>query len=532
MSEETQDLKQSLERLLDVTSRRRWWVLSTFFIVTLSAIAAAFVIPAKYKSEATIVVEQQQVPDRYVTPTSTSDLLQALQAMTQEILSRSRLLQIISQFDLYPSQRKRMGPDELVEMMKKDIEIEPLLPSPERRSANAFKITFLGSSPATSRDVVSRLTSLFIVENLKAREVQAKGTTTFLENQLEAARAGLQLQEKRLRDFKMQHLGELPDEEKSNLQILSGLQMQLQNSMASLGRAHEQQVYLESLLAQYHSLSPKSEADPTAVGPTRIAAVEKELTDLRTKRAELLAHYTPQHPDVVNMNQQIAQTESLLESLKSKSQNSPAAPVTAASAIQISPDDDPAVAQIKSQLKANQVEIQNNMAAEKQLQSRIAEYQRRLSETPVREQEISDMMRDYTLAQQNYADLESKKTQAALATRLVQNQQGEQFRIVDPASLPTRPFIPDRRKFAAVGCILGLVLGVVAAWASEAKDTSFHSEKEASQLLALPIVFGVPLFLTPREERRASRKRVWEWVSGSVLVTAVLLVEVIIFLRG
>ncbi len=532
MPEETEDLKQSLDRVLGILKRRRWWILTTSCCVTLATVLVSFVMPAQYKSEATILVEQQQVPERYVTPTSTSDLIQALQAMTQDILSRSRLLQIISEFDLYSAEKKRMGPDELVEMMRKNIEIEPLEPDPVRRSVNAFKISYVGSKPTTSQDVVSRLTSLFIVENLRTREDQAKGTTSFLEGQLAAAQAGLQEQEKRLRDFKMQHLGELPQEQQGNLQILSGLQMQLQNTQAALGRTHEQQVYLESLLAQYRSLTPKTGGDPNAMGSARVAVVERQLTDLRTKRAELVAHYTPEHPDVVNIDRQITQTEALLETLKKNQKNAPADGGTNAAALQINEDDDPAVAQLKSQLKANQVEVANLTAEQKQLQARIGEYQRRLNDTPVREQELSDLLRDYTLSQQNYADLESKKTQSTLATRLIQNQQGEQFRIVDPASLPSRPFSPDRRKLGMVGAGLGLFLGVGLAMALEVKDTSFRSEKEVNQLLALPFVLGVPVLLTASEESRRSRTRILEWIAGSFLVTVVLMVEAFVLLRG
>jgi polysaccharide chain length determinant protein (PEP-CTERM system associated) len=530
--EETDDLKQTLVRVFGIVQRRRWWILSTFCCVTLATVLVSFVMPAQYKSEATIIVEQQQVPEKYVTPTSTSDLLQALQAMTQDILSRTRLLQIINEFELYPAERKRLGPDEVVQLMRKSIEIEPLVSSQERRSANAFKISFVGTSPALARDVVSRLTSLFIVENLKTREEQAKGTTSFLEDQLAAAQANLQEQEKRLRDFKMQHLGELPQEQQGNLQILSGLQMQLQNTMAALGRAHEQQVYLESLLAQYRSLTPRAGLNPNQPGPNRIAAVEKQLTDLRTQRAALVAHYTPEHPDVVNIDRQIAQTEALLESLKKNQKDAPADQSTDAAALQITQEDDPAVAHLKSQFKALQVEIANLTAAQKQLQARIGEYQRRLSETPVREQELSDILRDYTLSQQNYADLESKKTQSALATRLVQNQQGEQFRIVDAASLPTRPSSPDRRKLGLMGAGLGLFLGVGLAMAAELKDTSFRSEKEVSQLLSLPFVLGVPLLLSPTEELRRSRIRIVEWAGSSFLVTVVLLVEAFVVWRG
>jgi len=510
--------------------RRRWWILSTFGLVALCTVFLSYVLPTEYRSEATILVEQQQVPERYVTPTTTTDLLQMLQPMTQDILSRARLLQIINDLHLYSSEKKRLGPDELVQMMRKGIEIEPLVADTERRKANAFKISYVGGDSESTQKVVSRLTSLFIEENLYTLQRQANGTTGFLEDHLNEARTSLEEQEKRLRDFKMQYLGELPQEQQQNLQILSGLQMQLQATEASVGRSRQQQVYLESLLAQYRSLGPKVGTDPNVPSANRIPAVEKSLIDLRAKRAELVAHYTPEHPDVVNLDRQIAQAQDLLDLLKKNQKNMPVeSPKDAA---QISDTDDPAVAQLKSQLKANQVEISNAMTEERQLQGRIADYQRRLNQTPIREQQLADLQRDYDLSQKNYADLESKRTQSALATSLVQNQQGEQFRIVDPASFPTRPFSPDRRKMGLMGAVLGLALGAALALALEMKETVFRTDKEVSRLFSLPFVMGVPLLLSPAEENHRARTRKLEWAGGSLLVTAVLVLEVFVLWRG
>ena len=532
MAEETQDLKQTLDRALQVAERRRWWILSTFCSVTLVAILASFLLPAKYRSEATILVEEQQVPERYVIPTSTADLLQSLEAMTQDILSRTRLLQIIDELNLYGAEKKYLGPDELVLLMRKNILIEPLVQYPEKRGANAFKISFAGDNPVTTQQVVDRLSSLFISENLRTREQQATGTTNFLEDQLAAAQADLQEQEERLRDFKMQHLGELPEEQAGNLQILAGLQMQLQNTMAAVSRAREQQVYLESLLAQYRNLAPKAGADPNQLGGDRVAAVEKQLTDLRTQRAALVAHYTTEHPDVVNIDRQITQTEALLDLVKKNQKNSTVGAGTESTSVQITDEDDAAVAQLKSQLKVNQMEIVNGAAAEKELQGRVAEYQRRLNLTPVREQELSEVLRNYTVSKQNYADLESKKTQSELSARLEKNQQGQQLRIVDVANFPTKPFSPDRPKMGLVGAFLGILLGIGVAAALELNDTSLRSEKEVSQSFPLPFVFGVPLLFSPTEERIRARRRILEWVGGSFLVTGVLVVELLVFLRG
>lgn len=532
MAEETEELRESLISVWQVVRRRRWWILASFGFVSMTAVLLSYVLPAQYRSEATIVVEQQQVPERYVTPTTTTDLIQALQPMTQKILSRARLLSIIDDLGLYSSERKRLGPDEIVDLMRKNVTIEPQVADPERRKANAFKIAYVGSGARTTQEVVSRLTSLFIEGNLKTREQQAAGTTSFLEDQLTTARARLEEQERKLRDFKMEHLGELPQEQQGNLQILSGLQMQLENTENALGRARQQQVYLESLLAQYRSLGQKTGPEPNPAGTNRISTVEKQLTDLRTKRAELLAHYTPEHPDVVNINHQIAQTQDLLDLLRKGQKSAPADAVTDASAVQITEGDDPAVAQLKSQLKANQVEIANAMSEGKQLQTRITEYQRRLNQTPVREQQLADLQRDYNLSKKNYEDLESKRTESALATRLEQSQQGQQFSIVDPASYPLKPFSPDRRKFGMMGAGLGLALGLALAAVLEMKDTVLHSDKEASRMLNLPFVLGVPLLATPAEERQQARIRRMEWVGGSLLVTAVLVLEVIVLIRG
>jgi len=531
--EETEDLKQTLDRAFAIVQRRRWWILPTFSFVTLAAIAVSYLLPAQYKSEATILVEQQQVPERYVTPTTTTDLIQILQPMSQEVLKRERLLRMIDELGLYPSEKKQLGPDELVQLMRKNIEIEPLVANSENRKANLFKITYVGNNPHVAQDVVSRLTSSFVEENLKNLELQANGTTTFLGDQLNSARTSLEEQEKQIRDFKMQHLGEMPSDQPSNLQILSGLQSQMQNTEATLGRARQQQVYLESLLAQYRSLVPKSSGEPNATSANRIAMVEKQLTDLRTKRAALVAQYTPEHPDVVSIDRQISQTQALLDLLRKNQKTAAASDAnTEEAVVQMSDGDDPAVVQLKSQLRANQMEIDNAVAEQKQLQVRIAEYQRRLNQTPIREVQLAELQRDYNLSQQNYAGLESKRTESALAARLVQNQQGEQFRIVDGASLPTRPSSPDRRKLSLMGAGLGLFLGACIALALEIKNTSFRSEKEVSQLMALPFVLGVPLLLTASEERRHARTRILEWVSGSSLVTAVLIAETLVLLRG
>src|SRR6516225_298909 len=265
MFEGSEELQRNLDGYYRLIVRRRWWVLLTTSGVFLGTVGLSFLLPNQYLSEATIIVEQQQVPERYVTPTSTSDLSSALQAMTQDVLSRTRLLRIIDEFGLYEKQRKRFVAEELVDLMRKNIEIKPLEGDPQRRNVNSFRISFDADAPRLAQEVTSRLTTLFIEQNLKTREQQAVGTTAFLGSQLEAAREELRKQEKRLRDFKMEYLGELPEQQQGNLQILAGLRTELQNTVTALGRAQEQRLYIDSLLNQYKRLSAGSREVPESL---------------------------------------------------------------------------------------------------------------------------------------------------------------------------------------------------------------------------------------------------------------------------
>ena len=532
MPNNTPELSENLDKFIGIALRRRWWFLTAACLVAIGAVVVSFLIPDRYKSEATILVEQQQVPERYVVPNSTTNLDQVLQAMTQDVLSRTRLLKIISDYGLYPDQRERLGPEQLVELMRTDIEIKSLEPQDEgAKGADAFKISYIGRTPEAALQVTNRLTSLFINEDLETQQQRDVNTTNFLQAQLATAQADLDKKEERLRDFKMANLGELPEQQQGNLQILDGLQMQLQNTNAALARANEQHAYLQSLLAQYRNLTVATGVSPGTLNASPVATAQAELTHLRSERATLLGSYSPEYPDVKKIDSEIAENEALLTRLeKSKApQGAGASPSTGPSAFTTT---DSTVAQLNSQLKQNQLEIANDTAQAKQIQAQVQEYQHRLNLTPVREQQLTDILRGYDLAKKNYDDLYSKKTQSALATDLQQDQQGEQFRLIDPPNLPGKPFTPKRLKIALGGIAGGLAIGVGLAFLMEVKDASLHSEKELRGRFVLPILMGVPLFITVREKRMRSIKSVLQWCAGTILVLAVLAAEYYVYRRG
>jgi polysaccharide biosynthesis transport protein len=184
------------------------------------------------------------------------------------------------------------------------------------------------------------------------------------------------------------------------------------------------------------------------------------------------------------------------------------------------------MAQINGQLEANRLEINNLTKDERRLEAAIEEYQSRLNETPVREQELAGMLRNYELLKQDYADLLSKKMQSELAGNLEKRQEGQQFRLVDQASLPTLPTSPNRVKLSLGGIAAGLGLGLALAFLIELRDSSFHTEEELTERLALPLVIALPMLLTPMEQLSRERKRRLEWTLGSGLALAVFAAEI------
>ncbi len=508
MPEAEANLSKTLEQVLGIATRHRWWIILPAVVTIFATVIALSVIPSRYTSEATLLVVQQQVPERYVLPTTTTNIREALQATTEEVLSRTRLLGIIDEFNLYPKERGRVSPESLLDLMRHDIEIEPIESVSERKDISSFKISFVASSPQLAQGVTSKLTSLFIEQNLETREHQATTTTDFLREQLDAAKSKLADSEEQVRSFKMQHLGELPEQQAGNLAIMAGLQSQLQNTMASLSRAEEQREYLESL-SEYRSL-----------------AVANDLARLKAEREKLLDHYTPQYPAVMKLNDKIAQTEASLKSLEAwRKSGTQASPSEAKSTSTIPPEEDTSLSQLRGQLEANRLEIENLSKDEKRLKDEVNQYQNRLNATPVREQQLAGILRNYDQLKQDYADLLAKESQSRMAGDLEKRQEGQQFRLIDRPSLPTVPSSPNRIKISLGGAGAGIGLGLALALLMNMKDSSFHSEEDLSQRFAFPLVVAVPLLLTSHEDRSRARKRALEWVAGSGLVLAVLFAQ-------
>jgi polysaccharide biosynthesis transport protein len=523
-----------LQRYMGVVKRRHLQFLIPLFLGWAVVWGVSWVLPQRYLSSTLILVEQPTMPKDYVTPNVNDDLQERMQSITQQILSRTRLLNIIDRFDLYSNPHSQASPDQKVDVMRRDIGID--LVRDARNQITAFNVSYSSRDPRVAQKITSELTNLFINENLEVRQQQSEDTTKFLEGQLETARQALADQEEKIREFKGQHVGELPAQVGSNLQILAGLQSQLQTEEDALNTAKQQRVYLETLVNQYRSLqgTPKTASGAPTEG---LPAIDAQLDKLRAQLADLSSHYTDRHPDVRKLKQQIADTEAtrdrIIADLKAK-KSAPADPDAATAASDPSAMTDPTspMVQLQGQLQSNRAEIANRERAVTDLKAKVIDYQARLNQEPVREQQLSDLTRGYEQSKANYDGLLKKKNESAMATSMELLQQGERFRIIDPPSLPVKPDFPNRLKFCGIGLGIGLALGVVVAGAFEMMDDRIYDEKELQKLLPITVISEIPALTVPSDER-GERKRLWlGWATAAFVSGTILVGSALSYLRG
>ena len=532
-SEEQGSERPDIHRYLNIVRRRHLHFLIPLLIGWLVVWGAGWVLPPLYESSTLILVEQPSMPSSYVTPNVSEDLQDRLQSISQQILSRTRLLSIIDKHHLYEGGSNQSTSDEKVSMMRKDIEIE-LVHREDQKGITGFTITFKGTSPQIAQQVTGELTDLFIDENLKAQQQHSEDTTSFMESQLANASASLAEQEAKVRDYGGKHQGELPSQEASNLQILSGLQAQLQSEQDALNNARQQSVYFQALIGQYRTLGDASGGGDG--GPTTLPAIDQQLDTLRSKLANLRSHYTERHPDIQSLKDEIARTETmrtqLLAASKENGKSGGQASEGADTLDTGNPSQNQALLQLESQQKANKLEIANREQAVLSLKARINEYQARLNDEPARAQELADLDRGYDQSKANYDDLLKKKNESAMATNMERMQQGERFTMLDPPSLPTKPTSPNRLKLCGIGLGVGLALGLIVVSGFELTDDRMHSEKEIKALLSAPILAEIPDIVVASDELRTKRRTTLGWAVAAIVLVTILAGSTFTFIHG
>ncbi len=527
--EEKQPVKRDFRAIL---VRRRWYLLAPLLICGLVGSIVAQAWHVAYKSEALILVEQQKVPEQYVTPNVITNLQVRLDAMRQQILSRTRLVAMIEQFNLYPKERARLTMDEVVDMMRNNISVVLVQTTGRQGEVTGFRITYAADNARVAQRITNELTSLFIDESMRQRTQQSTNTTEFLESELANSQSGLAAQEGRLREYKLKFLGELPEQQNANLQILSSLQAQLYAGEEALQRAQQQRTYLAAMKEQYEALTaPRVNADGTVVIPgeapksTALVQAEEVLLDLQRQMTVARGQFGDQYPGMIELERQITDWKKTIQRLEAegeakRQQSAAAKKPDAAAPSPGSVAGRLSLAEVESRLKAIDIEMENQQKDIAELQKKIKDTQARINMTPLREQQLSEIMRTHENAKAQYQSLLQKKLQSELASNLEKRQQGEQFRILDPASLPEKP--EGRLQILGGGWVLGFCLGLGLAVAREITQARVNDENDITAMGATIPVFQIPVIRNGAEVRRRRLRIAAEATTAMILAVLAL----------
>ena len=521
---EDQEKPFNINEYLQIGLRQKWWIIIPFLAAVVISFAFYKYLPKIYKATTLILVHPQKIPESYVRSTITGSVSDQLSTIGQEILSRTRLEKVIQTLDLYADLRNKAPMEEIVEKMKKSIEVTIQSVSSSERAQNTFSLSYEGEDPRTVMLVANQLASMFIEEHLRGREQQAASTSIFLSKELSEVEKQLIRKEAEIKSFRERNMGRLPQQLDANLRILERLQQQVPTIHTSIKAAEDRSLILQSQMEQLKkSASPQTArreaGDPRMsveeIAPERVPEdpvitqwnqLKRDLNVARTK-------YTENHPDVVDLKRKVANVEpaakeilekqkTLIEArqkeLKARRER---ATQTKEPIITTDPATDRLIAQYHEQYTAALLEAERLRGEEKKLREEIILYQKRIEGTPELEQELSLLNRDYDLSKSTYQSLKEKKIQSQMAENLEKKQQGEQFKILDQARYPERPIKPDRNRILMMGAFIGLAAGLGLAWFRESLDQSFHSEEELEIDLGLPILATLPNL---KEERTVS----------------------------
>jgi polysaccharide chain length determinant protein (PEP-CTERM system associated) len=495
-------------------ARRNWWlILLPFVVVTAGTVMTAAYLPNRYRSETLILVVPQRVPESYVRSTVTSRIEDRLQSISQQILSRTRLERIVQDFNLYDRERRSALMEDIVERMRRDIDVEIV-------KGDAFRIGYIGQDPRTVMKVTERLASLFIEENLRDRTVLAEDSYEFLDAQLEEARRRLVEHEKKLEEYRRKYAGQLPDQVNSNLQVIQNAQMRIQALNESMARDRDRRLILERVLADASepepTITPAPAPAPTGE-PAAGGSAAQQLEQARQMLQQMSVRMTPGHPDIIRLKRTIATLEQKVD-LEAANAPLPASPT----ASQAGPGSREATRQRKVREAQDEIanidrQLARNAAEEKKIRDTVDSYQARVESSPTRESELIALTRDYDTGQKSYTSLLAKKWDSQIAANLERRQIGEQFKILDPARQPERPFSPNRQQIDIMGALVGLGIGFGLVVLREYGNSTLKVDDDVVQSLALPVLAMIPMMLTRRDEQRlAKRRRVAVFASSAV----------------
>jgi polysaccharide chain length determinant protein (PEP-CTERM system associated) len=520
----------TVDSILKLLWRRRWLLIVPSFLGVFGGLLYSRSQPSLYRSDAVIQVVPQRVPESYVSSTVTERVEDRLRALSQQVLSRTQLEKLITEFNLFSEERRKLPLEDVVQLMTKRVAIEPLAAAQTSRrdgQAEAFRVSFDYEDAAVAQKVVEKLASFFIETNARDRGTQADQTSDFLEAQLADARSRLEAQEKKLEVFRQRNSGRLPTQMQTNMQAIQNTQMSLQAMVESLARDRDRKLMLERLFSD--ATADQSAGAPAPAAPEPGAArsgeaaaalpvnatPQQRLDAARSLRTQQEARLSPKHPDLIRLNRLIADLE---KQVAAEELQRPVSP-EAGQEVPASQDE----ARRRDRLREMRAEIESldrqiafKEGEERRLRGEIGAYQARLEAVPGIESEWVALTRDYDTLKESYRELLAKSENSKIAASLEQRQIGEQFRILDPPRVPLKPHSPNRIRLNAVGTVAGLGLGLLLVGLAYYQDSTMRSEADVLGVIGLPVLALLPLVSTEKDLRRQRRRG--RFVAAAVVV--------------
>jgi polysaccharide biosynthesis transport protein len=502
------DLK--LSDYLQIVRRRRLWILlSTVAVLTASTVVAAR-LRNVYRAETTILVDSSQVPYNYVAPVVSTDISARLSTLQQQVLSPTRLARLVEAEGLYPDPNGQRTEDDVIRSVQKAITFEVV--NPGGGKMGAFRLAYSSDKRDEVAQVANRLASMFIEENLKAREEQTSGTAQFLEDQMAETKRELDTTDAQLQTIKSQNILDLPESKPYHMEALASLRGQVQNIQDKIGQDQRDKAILESMLFS-GGFSPTIDVEP-AYGTVEsgFSADQVQVQKLEAKLAGLRVKYGPAHPE-------IRRTQREIDQLKEKIANAPHDPAgpTLSQQPAIQPQrSSPRNPVLQAQIEKLDDDVKEQSRLLPPLQDRIEFHTRKLAQEPVFEQKIGNLQQNYEALKKEYASLLDKKQAADLSYALEVRQKAERFVVLDAAKTPQKPNAPNRPLYSFAGLMSGLVMGIALAAAAEMNDEAVRSENEAARILGKPVLGGIPQLVSAKERRIS-----WIRAVGMLLCTVV-----------
>jgi len=497
------------EDIIEIILRRRWWIIIPFCFTIIIGIILAFTLPKYYEAETLILIQPPKVAVDYIQSVVSTDIDSRLEAFSRQILSRSNLEKIMKDFNMYtvPKYGLIFVEDKIADMRKKISVNLMRRESPTKLgfgNAYAFSISFRGKDPVKVMKITNALASSFIDENIRFRQTEAIGTSTFLDEELIPIRNELAAKEKVMKEYREKYMGELPEQLNSNLNMLTRIEEQLKGKETSL---LNEQNKMAMLIDQINEGALLFGQGVTVTSDGRIVSDFDKPISLEQAKAMLSyleTRYTSKHPDIIRIKKVISDLEKTKQNNKNTSDTSQYIPPNARMEVE----------RIKVSINTLTTEIAK-------LKSQIRFYKERIENTPMREQELKSLERDYNNIRASYNMLLNKKLEAEVSVNMEKKQKGEKFQILDPAMLPEKPVFPNMKILFLLVLVAGPNIGLGLVFLLEYLDTSFRSPKDIESYVGFSVLATIPVIFDQKYKRRQRMNRVLSVVS--IMISFILL---------